>query len=86
MAAEHENAIVEPAAPNKSRARKKKDVQKEKCVEIREVIPEAGNSPLIPSGDKGKEVLEDPSPPVKRQKMMVTPEPRQEPSALEADL
>ena len=53
---EPETGVAEPVVSKKPRVYRKKDSQKEKGVEIREVIPEASNFPLVPSGDKKKEV------------------------------
>lgn len=78
---------AEPTVPKKSRYRKKKkDTQKEKGVVIRESSPEVAKSPLVSAEDKGKEIVREPSPPTKRQKVTSIPGPRQEPLAPEAEL
>ena len=40
VSAKHEQNIVEPAAPRKSKSRRKKDTHKEKAIVIRESTPE----------------------------------------------
>lgn len=68
VSAEHETVVVKPVAPKKSRSRKKKESQREKGIVIREDTPKAARFPLVPAGDKGKEVMREPSRPAKRQK------------------
>ena len=54
---------------------------------FREVVPEISKSPLVPAGDKGKKkVVEESSPPSKRQKVASLPEVVDEPLAPEAEL
>lgn len=60
---EVEVAVAKPAVLKKSRYRKKNsDTPKEQGVVIREGPLEAFRSPLVPAGDKGKEVMREPSP------------------------
>lgn len=49
-----------------------------------EPVPETRDSSLVPSGDKGKSILEQSSPPVKRQKITTILEPRKASSVPEA--
>ena len=74
---EHEVVVAEPAAPKKSRVLRKKDAQKEKGIVIKEPTPEVRDSPLVASGDKGKGISEQSSPPAKMQKTTEVSEPRQ---------
>ena len=84
---EGEAAAVEPTVPKKSRYRKKSDTPKEQGVVFREGVPEASKSPLVPAGDKGKKkVVEESSPPSKRQRVASLPEVVDEPLAPEAEL
>ena len=72
----------EPEAPKKPKLPKKTNTQKEKGIIFKDVVPQVKTN-LAPAGDKGKGVLEEPSPPAKRQKMTVVPDPRQASSVLE---
>ena len=44
---------------------------------VREGTPEVVQPPLVPTGDKGKEVVQDPPPLAKRQRTIPPVEPRQ---------
>ena len=84
---EVEVAAAEPTVPKKSRYRKKSNTPKEQGVVFREGVPEASKSPLVPAGDKGKKkVVEESSPPSKRQRVASLPEVVDEPFAPEAEL
>lgn len=62
---DHDAAIPEPEVakmPEKPKAPKTKEASKENGIFIREGVPPI-QSTLAPVGDKGKDVLEEPSPP-----------------------
>ena len=84
---EAEVMTVEPAVPRKTRYSKKSNAPKEKGIVFNEVPPEKPKSPLIPAGDKGKaKLVEQPSPPSKRQKIIHLPEVADEPLAPAVEL
>ena len=84
---EAEVMTVEPAVPRKTRYSKKSNAPKEKGIVFNEVPSEKPKSPLIPAGDKGKaKLVEHPSPPSKRQKIIHLPEVADEPLAPAVEL
>ena len=78
---------AEPAVPRKTRYSKKSSAPKEQGIVLKEVSSEKPKSPLVPAGDKGKvKLVEEASPPSKRQKIIHLPEVVVEPLAPEVEL
>ena len=66
---EPEGAIVVPDAPKVPRVHMKRESRKDKGIVIVEGTPEAKKSPSIPTEDKGKNPMQDPSIRPKKQKL-----------------